>query len=157
MRTLEFDRSLIDGNGRGVYQASFSPDDRWIAFEVEYGADHAGIAVAPFHDGARIEPSQWIQITDGKEFDSRVRWSPGGDRLYFVSDRDGFRCIWTIALDSVTKRASGPPTPVFHLHEAQRSILNLQGIANFNLAVSRHQLIFNLGETTGNIWLAEPR
>jgi len=150
-------RPLIEGSGRGVFQASFAPDDHWIAFEVEYGADHAGIAIAPFRDEARIQPSAWIPVTDGKQFDSRPRWAPGGNRLYFVSDRDGFRCIWTIALNQVTRRASGQPSPVFHLHDAQRSILNLGGIAMFNIAVSQDRLLFNLGETTGNIWLAESR
>jgi Tol biopolymer transport system component len=148
--------ALIQGEKHGVYQGSFSPDDRWVLFEVEYGADHAALALAPYQQGAKIEPAQWIELTDGKSFDSRPRWSPDGNRIYFVSDRDGFRCIWTLALAPATKKPAGPLTPLYHFHSAQRSILNIPAIAYFNLSVGRDQLLFNLGEVTGNIWLADP-
>jgi Tol biopolymer transport system component len=147
---------LIQARQHGAYKAVFSPDDRWIAFCVEYGADHAGIAVAPYREGARIEPSQWITITDGEEFESNPGWSSDGDRLYFASDRDGFRCIWTVGLDPATKRPLGQPVPVAHFHEARRSILNVGPIAATALSVGRDQLLFNLGEVTGNIWLGQP-
>ena len=141
---------------RGVYQGTFSPDDRWILFEVEYGGDHAGISVAPYRDGATVDPAQWIAITDGKSFDSRPRFSPDGRRVYFISDRDGFRCIWSIAVDPATKRAAGQASPVTHFHTSRQSIHNVGAVSAFVLSVGGDQLIFNLGEVTGNIWLASP-
>jgi WD40-like Beta Propeller Repeat len=157
---------------RRIHQAKFdvvkslAPDDRRIAFSVEYGADNAGIAVAPYHDGVRIEPADWIAITDGREFDGLARWAPDGNRIYFVSDRDGFRCIWTNALDPTSKRPLGTPAPVAHFHEAQRSMLNIP-IGSLGLAVGTNQLLFNLGEylayplpaadTSSRSFLANPR
>ncbi len=140
---------------RGVYQASFSPDGRWILTEMEHGPEHANIAVAPYREGVQIQASDWVALTEPSGFDSRPRWSPDGNRIYFVSDRDAFRCIWTLPLNPETKRAAGPPTPIAHFHEAERSIPNIGGIAGFGLAVGRDKLVFNLGEITGNIWLAQ--
>ena len=36
-------------------------------------------------------------------------WSPDGNLLYFLSERDGFRCIWGQKLDPASKRPLGAP------------------------------------------------
>jgi Tol biopolymer transport system component len=146
---------LTSAAERGVIQPSFSPDGRWILAEMEHGADRANIVVAPYRDGAQIQPSDWAPLTEPSGFDSRPRWSPDGNRLYFVSDRDGFRCIWTTPLHPETKRSLGPAAAVAHFHEAKLSIPNIGSIAGFGLSVGRDKLVFNLGEITGNIWLAQ--
>src|SRR5262249_45923920 len=73
---------------RGIFQTSFSPDGGWLVAEIENGPERAGISVAPYREGVTIPADAWVAITDGKGFDSRPRWSPDGNRIYFVSDRD---------------------------------------------------------------------
>jgi hypothetical protein len=43
---------------------------------------------------------------------------------------------------------------VYHFHTARRSLLNT-GVFKLGIAVARDKIVFNLGEITGNIWLAQ--
>ena len=76
----------------GLSRGRFSPDDRWVSFH-SITASTRQIFIAPFHGVAVITESQWIPITDGKAMDRYASWSPDGNLLYFLSERDGFRCI----------------------------------------------------------------
>ena len=100
--------------------------------------------------------ADWIPITDGTEMDRQSYWSPDGNLLYFLSDRDGFRCIWAQPLDAATKRPNGEAKSVHHFHGARRS---LRGVGNrasaIQMSVARDQLVFALGELTGNIWMKD--
>ena len=143
------------------YGGRFSPDGRWIAFHatMERPAEARQIFVAPFRgwpEESGASPGDWIPITDGKEMDLQSYWSPDGNLLYFLSDRDGFRCIWAQPLDAGAKRPDGEAKSVLHLHRGRRS---LRGVGNrvsaIKLSVARDQLVFALGELTGNIWMKD--
>ena len=84
----------------------------------------------------------------------KPRWSPDGNRIYFVSDRDGFACLWSQALEPETKRPVGPPLPLYHIHQVRRSILNV-GWALMHIAVAPDKIVLNMGEITGNIWMTK--
>jgi hypothetical protein len=77
-----------------------------------------------------------------------------GTLLYFVSDRDGYRCIYARRLVRLTKRPIGDVFDVYHLHSARRSLMGM-GFQFLKISLSRDRLFFNLGETTGNIWIAK--
>jgi Tol biopolymer transport system component len=131
------------------FQPQFCPGDRWISFACIHQPDRARVMVAPFRGAAAIPESEWIPVTDGFGFDSRPRWSPNGNLLYFTSDRDGFRCIWAQRLDAATKRPVGPAFAVRHLHDQRRLLSDLPDLG---LSVARDKLVFNMIEQTGNIW-----
>jgi hypothetical protein len=80
-----------------------------------------------------------------------TRWSPDGGILYSVSQRDGFHCIWAQRLDG-GKHPVGVAIPVFHAHNARRSLFNV-GIGDLGLSVARDKLILNMSERTGNLWM----
>ena len=84
----------------------------------------------------------------------KPQWSPDGNVLYYTSDIDGFRCIWARRLDPTTKRPVGEPLAIHHAHSARRSLMNIW-IGFMELSLTPDRLFFNLGETTGNIWMAE--
>jgi Tol biopolymer transport system component len=80
---------------QNLYQARFSPDDRWVSF-IAAKAVEAGIStiyVIPAAGG------EWRQITEGKYFDDKPRWEPSGRKLYFISNRTGFFNVWGIGFD----------------------------------------------------------
>jgi hypothetical protein len=52
---------------------------------------------------------------------------------------------------SDTKKPTGPPFSVKHLHDARLSITNT-GMTTLDVAVARDQIVINLGELSGNIW-----
>ena len=84
------------------YDARFAPDGRWIAFHLALGPGRRQVFITPYRDGEFVEEGEWIRITESPGSDSRPDWSPDGSLLYFLSDRDGFSCIWAQRLDTTT-------------------------------------------------------
>jgi Tol biopolymer transport system component len=138
-----------------IARPRFSPDGRWISFAAA-NAHGSHVAIVPFRPAAPPREHEWISITEHRPFtQDKARWSPDGTLLYYVSDADGFRCIYAQRLDPVTRRPVGPPIAVYHSHSARRSLMNVRIPLFFELSVTADRLFFNQGETTGNIWLAE--
>jgi eukaryotic-like serine/threonine-protein kinase len=133
-----------------LYWATFSRDEKWVAFTAKTGPDRSKVYATPFRDGDPSNPDEWVPVTDGAGADTGPQWSPDGKRIYFFSDRDGFRCIWFARFEN--GRASAA-MPLRHFH-TQRQNLNNIPISTLQLAASRDRLVFDLNELTGNIWLA---
>jgi Tol biopolymer transport system component/DNA-binding winged helix-turn-helix (wHTH) protein len=132
-----------------------SRDGRWIVFHT---TDHANrqVQVAPYA-GAAIPQSSWMAATDNRALDREARWSPAGDLIYFLSDRDGFRCIWARRLNPVSKQPVGSIFPVLHLHNPRLSLMHVPDTGHVSMCAVGDKLIFTLGELTGNLWSAELR
>jgi hypothetical protein len=109
--------------------------------------------VAPFQRDTPSKESDWIRVVSDQHYNDKPRWSPDGNRIYFVSDRDGFICLWSQPLEPETKRPVGPAQPLYHLHQVRRSIPNVGGWGLMDIAVAPDKIVLNLGEITGNIWM----
>jgi Tol biopolymer transport system component len=143
---------ILEDPERILGQAKFSNDGQWITFMAVEGA-HTRLYIVPF----RQEPtpvSEWIALTDGSRWDDKPRLSADNRLLFFVSDRDGYRCIWVQPL-AADKRPRGTPRPVFHFHSPRRGLVQ-EDLGDLELGVGRGTLVFNQGETTGNVWLLDP-
>jgi serine/threonine protein kinase len=161
----EFDLRDIEGGSEKVLlknpkydvtAARFSPDGRWMSFQIVIeAATKRQIFVAPIRNEAAAPDSEWIPITGGSGLDRNAQWSPDGNLLYFLSERDGFRCVWAQRLSADTKHPIGAPFAVYHFHQARYSLMPAQEIARIGLSVTRDKLIFSMAETKGNIWLAD--
>jgi serine/threonine protein kinase/Tol biopolymer transport system component len=139
----------------GVGRARFSPDGRWVSFLSFNTTGLHRVVVAPFQTDPPPREDEWITIAEESRFVlEKPRWSPDGNLLYYTSEADGFRCIWARRLDPATKRPLGAPIPVYHSHSARRSLMNA-AVGPQEITLSSDRLFFNLGETTGNIWMAE--
>lgn len=136
-----------------MHSPSLSPDERWMSFHVTNSPTGRTIFVAPFRGEAPIPSKDWIPITDGKGLDREPRWSADGNRLYFLSERDGFRCIWAQPLNPATRRPAGRPFAAFHAHSARRSLGfdTDTGVVGFTMNGTR--AYFTMSEQSGNIWL----
>ena len=145
---------LVEHPEYSVYAPRMSFDGRWMTFKVDLPAGTTQVYAAPVED--QPPPvERWATITDGGYWDDIPRWSPGGGTIYFVSDRDGFRCIWARRADPASKQPRGDVFPVQHLHQLRLSMLRLS-LNEFELAVARERLVFPMAELSGNIWLMEP-
>ena len=135
-----------------LHSPRFSPDERWIAFHATDNPMTRRIFIAPFFKGKVAGESDWIAITGGAEMDREPRWSPDGSLLYFISERDGFRCLWAQRLNPMSKRPTGSSFAVHHFHDSRLS--NRMGDTGLiGLSFSRDKVFLTLEELTGNIWM----
>jgi eukaryotic-like serine/threonine-protein kinase len=147
-------RTVIVADDRfHVYEPRFSPDDHWLEFHARTSPDRTQIFVVPFAGGMPVQRSQWIAVTAGEAWEDAIKWSVDGNRLYFFSERDGYRCIYAQDLDGAPKHPVGKAFAVFHSHHARLSLLNLTWGYGQYLAVSRDRMVFGQGELTANIWM----
>jgi Tol biopolymer transport system component len=139
-----------------------SPDGRWLTFHTSESTS-AGkktmsskrqVFVVPYN-GYPVPPANWIPITDGEALDREARWSSDGNQIYFLSDRDGFRCIWKRNLNPATKQPSGPIQPVLHLHNSHLSLLHIPDTGNVSICPVGNKLIFAMGELSSNLWMTD--
>jgi hypothetical protein len=131
-----------------------SPDDHWMLFQTVINQGQRQIFVAPVRGWQAAPESSWIPLTNGRTPDRNAVWSPDGTLVYFLSERDGFRCFWAQRLDAASKRPMGEPFAVHHFHEARRSY-DSDRFAGIQLSVGPDRLVFPTQERTGNIWLAK--
>lgn len=148
--TLRTSAFLSDPNS-DLFQAHFSPDGHWVAFNANQNAS-SRIYIAPFNTHA-VPKESWIPITDGNAWDDKPRFYPDGKLIFFVSDRDGFRCIWAQPL-TTDMHPAGDSFAVYHSHSARRSLVNVP-IGRMDLAVGSGMVIFNQVEYSGNLWLLD--
>jgi len=129
-----------------------SPDEKWVAFQTVVSQTQRKMYVAPITNWRAGPESSWIYVADAR---APAAWSPSGNLLYFLSDRDGFRCIWAQHLNPRTRHPEGPAFAVQHLHAARRTLsINLE-VASIGLSVAAGKLFFSGPEHTGNVWIAE--
>ena len=138
-----------------LWNARFSPDDRWISVTLEVQG-RSGVWIAPFRDGSLPEAHEWVGVTSGEHWDDKSNWSPDGTLMFFTSLRDGFHCLWAQRLRPDTKEPTGPPFSVKHFHDARLS-MTTTGMIALEVAIARDQIFLNLGELTGNIWTTSLR
>jgi Tol biopolymer transport system component len=145
-------RRVLQRSPHSLWQARFSPDDRWISVLEALDAEgRTKLWVVPFRDGSAPAADEWVAISRGEHWDDKPRWSPDGNLMYFTSLRDGFHCLWAQRLRPDTKEPTGPAFPVQHFHNARLSMANT-GFVGLETAVARDQIFINLGELSGNIW-----
>jgi len=150
------ERSPLIQYAHALLAPQISPDGRWISLHINLDTREVPITIVPLRDGVAAEEREWVKITDGKPLDMLPNWSPDGNLLYFLSDRDGFRCVWAQRLEPASKKPLGSAFAVYHSHDRRRSIENVS-YEYIGLSLSRDQLVFPMCELTGNIWITEYR
>ena len=117
------------------------------------GCDICGYDICGYAPCRNIPVSRHPPITTGENWDDKPHWSADGKTLYFISQRDGYRCIWYQRLDPDEAHARRTAAPV---SLPSHSPLHGQpGIAGIELDAADNELFFLLGELTGNIWMAQ--
>ena len=132
-----------------------SYDGRWIVFHSYPTPTIRQVFVAALREGL-VPREDWIPITGESGMNRNATWAPDGRRVYFLSDRDGFRCIWAQNLDAASKRPVGNPFAVHHSHYARFALLNFISMGNISLTATQDRVFFAEPEITGNIWMMEP-
>jgi Tol biopolymer transport system component len=139
-----------------LYRGRLSPDARWVAFDAALDNSlNKKVFIASIQGGHGAGEADWIPVSNGLQVDVNPAWSPDGNLLYFLSERDGFRCIWAQRLIPTTKQPDGAAFPIQHFHNARESLARLERFDLVGLSAARDKLVFSVSELTGNIWMEE--
>ncbi|HEY3456171.1 MAG TPA: winged helix-turn-helix domain-containing protein [Bryobacteraceae bacterium] len=148
--------TMLASRKGALYQARFSSDGKWLSFGQETNFGTSRLFITPIRNGVAGTESEWIPIADATGWCDKPRWSPDGRLIYFISHRDGYRCLWAQHVDPDTKHPIDEPFSIMHFHSARLSMMNL-GTCPLEIDVAKDKIILNLGEVTGNIWLASTK
>jgi Tol biopolymer transport system component len=127
----------------------------WVLLYAANGSQTRQILIAPVSSFHVADWREWIAVTDGARWDIDPAWGPGGKSVYFISHRDGHRCIWMQPLDARTKYPAGPPAAAHHFHSIKRTLM--QSVTNrgaVGLTVANNRLFFALDDRTSSVWVS---
>ncbi len=142
---------LLSKNGSTLTSGSFGPHDQYLALAEWLDGDHSKLWLVPMHDHRPAPEEEWMLLTSGQYADDKPRFSADGMSIYFQSNRDGFSCLWRIALEPDMRNPHGGPVPLLHLHRASFLLRELSQ-ASFELRVASDKLVFNAESVTANLW-----
>jgi Tol biopolymer transport system component len=143
-------RKIIADPKYSLYQPHFSPDGKWIVFEAVRSLPHrtdSTLYVMPARGG------RWIQITDGKQWDDKPRWSSDGKTIYFLSERMGFFNLWGVHFDPVNGRPQGQSFQVTSFETP--TLMIPRPIAPVEISLTDRRLALPLAQSSGNIWIMD--
>lgn len=143
-------RKIIANPNYELYQPHFSPDGKWIVFEAITYLSHRtdSTLYAMLATGG-----PWIQITDGKQWDDKPRWSPDGKTIYFLSERKGFFNLWGAHFDPAKGRLQGQPFQVTSFETP--TLMIPRPIPDVDISLTDRRLALPLAQTSGNIWVLD--
>jgi hypothetical protein len=140
---------LVEASDGVFLDADISFDDAWIVLSMGESGEPIRFYAVPVKD-SMVSRDEWVLIDEDSDYKARPRWAASGDLLYYLSDRDGFFCIWGRRLDPVGKTPVGDPLPIFHAHRNGQTMIGPRGA--WTLSVSADRLAFNPAEVRGDIW-----
>lgn len=147
---------LRSQEGARIYTPRLSPEGRLLCFTRFTNPSDRRIHVVRFSDDRQIPKEEWKTLTQGAPLDeSEPFWSPDGRFVYFLSGRDGFRCVWAVRFDAASSKPIGEPFAAHHLHQFRYSLLDITDVAEIGLSLAGKSMFLSVREIRSNIWLAE--
>src|SRR5215217_1986109 len=97
--TAEHSRVVLSAKSQALWEGQYSPDSRWLLFEVvRKWTDGASLGVTS-SDGPPDRP--WTRIPLRQKWPDKPRWSADGKTLYFLAPEASFIHLWGLAFDPV--------------------------------------------------------
>jgi Tol biopolymer transport system component/DNA-binding winged helix-turn-helix (wHTH) protein len=140
-------QTLASRLGYSLWQAHLSPDGKHIVF----------VGVNPRSDNKQsaiyVMPSEggdWLPITGDDHWADKPRWSPDGNLIYYVIEKNGFLNVWAIRFDSLSGKTVGAPFQITAFESPGLMLPSL--IEASDISLSPGKLAIDLQETSGSIW-----
>ena len=140
---------------RLIAMPRLSPSDSWIAFTEMGSGRKRRIFVAPYPMTADPSPrNEWRLLVDGSSMERQPFWIAGTNLLYFLSERDGFRCVYGVAVNMKTGSVDGEVFAVAHFHDPRRLLL-FTDVNDIGLSAAGGRLFLATYEERADIWVAD--
>lgn len=143
---------ILEAPGRSMGDVSWSSANGLLLF-IEQKEDQKRMYAVRLNPETGEAETNWLAIPIGIGTPWHPRWSGDGKTIFYVSNADGFSCIYGLPFNARTK-AFGAPFDVAHFHKQRASIDNVLPRA-FNLSVAGDTIYLNLGEQSSTIQLGK--
>jgi Tol biopolymer transport system component len=155
-------RDVIVSPDRAVSRPFPSPGKRLLVFRRgDVSGQGDTIMIAPLTTAQPVHSSAWIELV-ASEADARPSgWSPDGSVVYFLSSRDGTRCLYAQRVNPATGVAIGSAFAVHHFHGGATNLFvggrgNLLSTGAAN-AIAGNFFYYDLSTFSSNVWTLSPR
>jgi Tol biopolymer transport system component len=143
-------RPLVSSSDSAYFQASPSPDGRWVcAVRSRSLSDSAALVLIPVGGG------ELVPLLDDTSWDDKPRWSADGRIIYFLSRRGGGFDVWGVEFDSLRGRAIGPPFQITHFRSPDMRMPGLDRIGDAEISIVGDRLALPLQTLGGGIWMLQ--
>ncbi|HUH64210.1 MAG TPA: protein kinase [Terracidiphilus sp.] len=161
--TGQLERAFWAKPNTRIVQATWSPANGYVLFAAcELVAnspacrDTLQAYAVRFPRNKNDKNSPWIPITGPtahpNESVELPRWSGDGRTVYYISNRDGYLCLWAQSFDPAAGRPTDQPRAVEHFHSQQLSVSVISS-RSFNISAGDHFVYLNISEMKSKIWL----
>ena len=143
---------ILQEAGRSIGDVSWSSQNGLLLF-IESREDRKRMYIVRLNPQTGDVESSWIPVPVGDGVPWHPRWSGDGKTIFYVSNADGFSCVYGLSFNASTKKF-GTPFDVAHFHNQRASIDNVLPQV-FNLSTTGDTIYLNLGEQSSTIQLGK--
>jgi len=143
---------ILGAPGQVMGDVSWSSENGLLLF-IEQKGDRKRMYAVRLNPQTGEAETNWLVIPTGTGTPWHPRWSGDGKTIFYVSNADGFSCIYGLPFNAKAK-AFGAPFDVAHFHKQRASIDNVLPRV-FNLSVAGDTIYLNLGEQSSTIQLGK--
>jgi serine/threonine protein kinase len=146
-------RSALQGtSGVTLGEADWSPDNGYLLFTASSNGTNKQVYAVRFPpEGSPQGPR--IQLTPELQDAERPRWSQDGKTIYYLSNQDGYLCVWGNRFLRSEKAPIGEPFAVMHYHDFPRFSPNSADPVSRGFSVAGGSIFINIGEEMKTIWV----
>jgi serine/threonine protein kinase len=142
---------VLESPSASLGEASWSPESEYLLFTAAAEGGKKQAFAVNFPKITGVATGKWIPISSPAEWGDRPRWSGDGKTVFYLSNRDGFSCLWGQHFDAASGKTIGPPFAVMHYHNARLTPEEVLG-DSFEISVAGNAIYLNVAEVRDTIW-----